>query len=148
MRILIDGDGCPNKKEITEIAREYQLHMIVFIDYAHTLNDEYYEVRQCEIGRDSVDMQIINEVQKNDIVITQDYGLASMALMKKANVLHVSGMIIDESHIDSLLMRRYQGYVERKRDKHLRGPRKRTSQDEIFFIKQLVQLIERYKDKL
>lgn len=142
MRILVDGDACPNKEEIKDIAKLYQLPMIVFMDYAHILADEYYEVRQCEIGRDSVDMQIIHEVQKDDIVITQDYGLSSLILTKGAKVLHVSGMLVDRNNIDGLLMRRYQGYKERKKDKHLKGPKKRTYQDEVYFITQLVQMIE------
>lgn len=142
MRILVDGDACPNKKEIADIAKQYQLQMIVFVDYAHLLEDEYYIVKQCEIGRDSVDMQIMNEVQKNDIVITQDYGLSSLLLLKEAKVLHVSGMIIDKDNIDDLLMRRYQGYKNRKKDKHLKGPKKRTVQDEVYFMNQLIHMIE------
>lgn len=142
MRILVDGDACPNKEEIVKIAKEYQLEMIVFVDYAHILDDEYYEVRQCEIGRDSVDMQIVNEVQKDDIVITQDYGLSSLLLVKKTKVLHVSGMIIDKDNIDDLLMRRYQGYKDRRKDKHLKGPKKRTVQDKEYFLNQLISLIK------
>jgi len=142
MRILVDGDACPNKEEITKVAKRYDLEMIVFVDYAHILEHEYYEVRYCEVGRDSVDMQIMKEVQKDDIVITQDYGLSSLLLIKEAKVLHVSGMVIDRDNIDDLLLRRYEGYKNRRKDKHLKGPKKRTDLDEFRFINQLITMIE------
>lgn len=84
MRILVDGDACPNKEDIKEIAIKYDVDMIVFVDYAHMIEDDYYQVRQCDIGQDSVDMAILNETQSDDLIITQDYGLAGLILSKGA----------------------------------------------------------------
>lgn len=145
MRILIDGDACPQKKEITTIAKQYRIPVIVYIDYAHIMNDDEFEIKVCEIGHDHVDMMILQDVQENDLVITQDYGLASLVLMRKAKVLHVSGMMIDEKNIDELLMKRYDGYKQRQSDKHIRGPKKRTNKDETYFLKQLSLYLERGK---
>ena len=142
MRVLIDGDACPQKSEISELTQRYQVKMIVFLDYAHLSQSTEYEVRYCEIGRDSVDLMIVNEVQSEDIVITQDYGLASLVIAKGAKVLHVSGKIIDLQNIDELLMSRYMGYKERQRNKHIKGPKKRTQNDNKYFISQLEKLLK------
>ena len=50
MRILVDGDACPNKTEIAALAKKYHIPMLVYIDYAHELVNDYYEVIQCAIA--------------------------------------------------------------------------------------------------
>lgn len=142
MRILIDGDACPDKKEIASLASTYQKEMIVFVDYAHLLDDGVYEVRFCEVAKDSVDSAILNEVQKGDLVITQDYGLASFVLMKQALVLHISGKIIYNQNIDELLSYRYISAHQRKTDKHIKGPSARTKGTKEYFLKQLENILK------
>lgn len=143
MRILVDGDACPNKQEIKELAVKYQKEMIVYMDYAHMIEDDDYQVVQCEIGRDSVDMVILSQIKAHDLLITQDYGLAGLVLSKGATVLHVSGMIIDSENIDSLLMSRYISAKQRKANKHLKGPSKRTDEIKIKFLKELENILQR-----
>jgi len=142
MRILVDGDACPQRQEIAKIAVKFHVPMIVFTDYAHIMENQFYEVRTCEIGKDNVDFMIINEAQTGDLVITQDYGLASLVLVKGALVLHVSGMMIDQHNIDELLMKRYMGCKNRHIHKHFRGPKKRTEETKIFFIEQFLKIVE------
>ena len=141
IRILVDGDATPQREEIGYIAKKYHIEMIVYMDYAHYVDSDLYKVKQCSVGNDNVDQMIINDVKKDDIVITQDYGLASLVLIKKAKVLHVSGSIIDENNIDTLLMQRYVGTKLRKENKHLKGPKKRTKEIEERFIYNLEELI-------
>lgn len=141
MRLLIDGDACPNKNEIKEMAMAQGIEMIVFIDYAHILEDDYYQVVQCEVGRDSVDMAILNKAKANDLVITQDYGLASLLLGKKVKVLHTSGMIIHEGNIEGLLMSRYVSAKQRRANGRLKGPSKRTDDVKKKFLDKLQNLI-------
>lgn len=142
MRILVDGDACPNINEIYQLVEHYQKEMIVYIDYAHELNNKPFLIKQAEIGHDSVDYLILEDVKENDIVITQDYGLSSLVLLKKARVLHVSGMIIDSNNIDGLLMQRYMGAKLRKQNKHLKGPKKRTQDQMTYFLNQLELLLK------
>lgn len=137
MRIIVDGDASPYKNEIFALASQYQISMYVYVDYAHLLKEAPYQVIECEIGRDSVDMRIITDLQKGDLLITQDYGLAALALGKAAKVLHVSGMEITSQNIDELLLRRYIGAHQRKSGKHVKGPSKMTKQDRIYFLEQL-----------
>lgn len=141
MRILVDGDGCPSKDSIVEMTKKYQLEMLVFIDYAHMLDSEDYQTIMCEVGADSVDMKIVNMVKKGDLVITQDYGLASLVLGRQAYVLHVSGKVIDQNNIDQLLLSRYTAAKIRKAGGRTKGPAKRSQADELFFKKQLEEMI-------
>lgn len=142
MRLLIDGDACPNKEEVKNLTQKYGIEMIVFADYAHLLEDDYYHVVHCEVGRDSVDMQIINQARPYDLVVTQDYGLASLLLGKQVKVIHVSGMIINIDNIDQLLMSRYISAKQRRAQKHLKGPSKRTLEIKNKFLNTLENLLE------
>ncbi|MGN1183099.1 MAG: DUF188 domain-containing protein [Faecalibacillus sp.] len=147
MRLLIDGDGCPDRNEIFDLAIHYQIDTYLFIDYAHQIVDDRIHVVSCDIGKDSVDSMIIQFVDKGDIVITQDYGLASLLLMKDAIVLHVSGKRISQNNIHHLLQMRYIGYVTRKSSKHIRGPKKRTEKDKMFFLRELEKLLIDSREK-
>lgn len=146
MRLLIDGDACPDRKEVIDLAYHYQIETILFIDYAHLIEDDRIEIVLCEIGKDSVDQKIIKYVNSDDIVITQDYGLAGLCLMKDAKVLHISGKRISEHNINNLLEYRYIGHVSRKNNKHIKGPKKRTKNDEMYFLRELEKLFIEYKN--
>lgn len=92
MRVIVDGDAAMYKNDIYQLTLDYQIEMFVYLDYAHLLKDAPYPVIECEIGKDSVDMRILSDLKKGDLLITQDYGLAALALGKGAYVLHVSGL--------------------------------------------------------
>lgn len=147
MRLLIDGDACPNRKEVIDLAYLYQIRTILFIDYAHMIDDDRIEIVLCEIDKDSVDQKILSCVENHDIVITQDYGLAGLCLMKDVIVLHVSGKRITENNINNLLEYRYLGHVSRKK-KHFKGPKKRTKKDEMYFLRELEKLFIENKDNI
>lgn len=141
MRLLVDGDGCPNINEIKKLAKQYQIEMLVFIDYAHELNDDYFKTIFCAVGHDSVDLEIMKYVEKNDLIISQDYGLASLVLAKGAKVLHVSGLIINLNNIDELLMSRFIGAKARRSGARLKGPHKRTDEIKNAFLRQLETIL-------
>ena len=137
MVILVDGDACPDLLEIKELAKRYLIEMIVFVDYAHIIQDDYFKVNFCEVGKDSVDQAIIDACKKGDLVISQDYGLASLVLLKGAQVLHPSGKTINDENIDQLLMRRYVSAKQRRKNKRIKGPVKRTDEIHNIFLEQL-----------
>lgn len=138
MRILIDGDGTPDIEKIHTLCLKYGIKMIVYCDVNHLF--DYEDVVVCDQGHDSVDYAIIRDVEKNDLVITQDYGEASMVLMKGAKVIHPSGKVIDESNIESLLMTRFINGKLRN-NQHIKGPKKRTQDVSMRFIKTIEEII-------
>lgn len=145
MRLLIDGDATPDREGIKEIAMRYNVEMLVFCDYAHEIEDDYFTTIQCEVGKDRVDMMLYSYADADDIAITQDYGLAALLLTKHVDVLHVSGKRITDRNIEGLLNSRYQGYKQRKTTKHTHGPHKRTNKQKYNLLKQVEKLIIEHK---
>lgn len=142
MRIIIDADACPSIPKIEEIASNYSIECLIFCDYDHHLSSNYSTVNIIESGYQSVDMAIINEVKTNDIVITQDYGLATLVLSKKGYAINPNGMIYDNSNIDYLMNLRHVK-AKIRNYAHLKGPKKRTKQDENNLIKNIIYLINK-----
>jgi uncharacterized protein YaiI (UPF0178 family) len=140
MRILVDADACPVKNEILKVAKEKKLEVIMFFDNSHQYEDGYSKVYILDKGADSVDYFLINKSQPGDIIITQDYGVASMGLAKNAYVLHHNGLIYTDDNILSLLSRRALNQKIRKHTR-VRGPKKRTQEDNIKFEKSLRKII-------
>ncbi len=133
MKILIDGDACPVVKITEEVARAFSIPVIIFIDTNHVMKSDYSEVIVIGAGADAVDMALINRCSSGDIVVTQDYGLAAMALGKNATVLHQDGWLYTDENIDRLLDMRYIGKKIRRAGGRTKGPKKRNHEcDEIF----------------
>ena len=132
MRVLIDGDASPVKELAINICKEFNKCCIIYLDYAHEYESDYADVIFCDKHKDSVDLRISNDCMKDDIVITQDYGLATLILSKGGVVVHNNGYIINNNNIDSLLESRYLGNKLRGKTR-IKGPRKRTIDDDIKF---------------
>ncbi len=143
MKVLVDADSCPVNEIVIEIAKKYNLEVILFFDTSHVYTDQYAKVITVDKGKDSVDFKLISYIEKNDIVITQDYGVACMALSRKAYVLNQNGLIYDDENIESLLLIRYLSQKERKNNKHLKGPKKRLKENDEIFKKNYICLLEK-----
>lgn len=147
MRIYVDADACPVVKITEQVARKYELPVTLLCDTNHILTSDYSEVRVIGAGADAVDLALINLCQAGDIVVTQDYGVAAMALGKKAYVIHQNGWQYNAGNIDILLMKRHMAKKARrsKKNLHLKGPAKRTEEDDDKFATGLIRLIELMK---
>lgn len=141
MKILIDADGCPVVKQATQIAKENNIEIVIFCDTSHIINSDYAQIITVSKGADSVDFALVNEVQSGDIVVTQDYGLAAMVLSKGGKAITQNGMIISDSNLGLLLTSRYESKKARMSGAHLKGPKKRTIQNDEAFIKSFKSLL-------
>jgi len=142
VKIIIDGDACPSINKIEKVAKKYNIEVDIVTDTTHIINSDYSNIIICDKGSQSVDMFIASKCMKNDIIITQDYGLAVMCLGKYAKVINPKGMIYDENNIDSLLLNRYINQKLRNMGKHIKGPKKRTLNDDEKLINNLEYLIK------
>jgi uncharacterized protein YaiI (UPF0178 family) len=142
MKILVDADACPVKNIILSVAKRFDLKIIMFIDTSHIYNDNYSEVITVDKGKDSVDFALANRIQKNDIVVTQDYGVAAMALSKEAYAIHQNGLIYNSDNIDKLLFERYLSQKIRKAGGRTQNQSKRTKDNDIAFEKALTKLCQ------
>ncbi|QVK18324.1 YaiI/YqxD family protein [Mycoplasmatota bacterium] len=143
MKILVDADSCPVKEIIIKVAKTYNIDVILFFDTSHIFNDTYAKVIMVDKGKDSVDYELIKYINKNDIVITQDYGVACMSLSKHAYAISPDGLIYTTHNIDTLLLRRYLSAKERKANKRVSGPKKRNRENDINFEKSLLSIINK-----
>ena len=133
MRVLIDADGCPVVDIAIRLCQKYGVSCILLCDTAHQFHRDDIQVLVFDKGADSVDYAIANRVYPGDLVITQDYGLASMCLARNARVLHQDGWEYTPWNIDALLLQRHESRKYRASGGRFKGPKKRTSsQDQAF----------------
>jgi len=129
MRILVDADACPVKEIIVRIAKELSIPIVMLIDTSHQLNDGYSTVITVDKQADSVDFKLMSLLTADDIVVTQDFGLAAMILGKGAKAVNQNGMVFTNDNIDKLLMERHIGAKVRRGGGRTKGPAKRTKED-------------------
>ncbi len=144
MKIIVDGDGCPQnaRKICEEYSSYYSIGMVVVSSYDHNMQGDF-ETIIVDKGKDSADFKVIELARKEDIVITQDYGLASLLLAKTFAVLNPVGFEYTDSNIDKLLMNRYLGQKTRRNGGRTKGPKKRKASDDVLFEETLIATITR-----
>ena len=142
MKILVDADGCPVVKETIAIAKEHGTEVTLFCDTSHIMSSDYAEVITVSKGADSVDFFLVNRVSDGDIVVTQDYGLAAMVLSKGGRPITQNGMIIDDKNLSMLLTTRYESKKARMAGVHIKGPKKRTADNDKAFSSALKSMLE------
>lgn len=142
MRIIVDGDACPGISIIENIAKKYGLELIVFCDIHHYIQLKYGEVKVVDSGFQSVDMYVVNISKEKDIVISQDYGVAAIALGKGAYVINPKGYYYNEENIDRLLEERHISQKIRRAGGKTNNPKKRTKEDDLRLEKNLIKIIE------
>lgn len=145
MRFVIDGDGSPVKEEVIRLGKKFQLPVLIITSVDHYTMKEYPDFVQfiyVDKGADRADYQIVKEIKRGDLLITQDYGLASLVLPKKARVFHHSGKEYLAETIDQLLMQRYIGGQMRKAGKRTKGPKPFTASDRQLFYEIMTDVVE------
>ena len=114
MTILIDADGCPVVDLTLRTAAKYNVPVLILCDTAHKIRRDGAQTLTFEKGVDSVDFALVNRVYAGDLVITQDYGLASMCLARRARVLNQNGLEYTADNMDALMLRRYENKKPRR----------------------------------
>ena len=142
MKILVDADACPVKEIIVRLAKERNIPVTMLIDTSHQLNDGYSTVITVDKQADSVDFALMGLLAREDIVVTQDFGLAAMVLGKGARAVNQNGLIYTNENIDKLLMERHIGAKVRRGGGRTRGPAKRTKEDNERFEAAFAKLLE------
>lgn len=142
MQIVVDGDACPAKEIIKKIAQKYNIDVHVFVDSSHYFTDDFFKIHVVAKGKDAVDMAIINFMEKDDLVITQDYGLATMVLTKSKKIVNPHGFLYTTKNIDELLFKRHIGQKARRSGHSSAKNKKRTTENDIHFQNILLSLIK------
>ena len=141
MKIFVDADACPVVDIVEDIATKYNIPVTLLCDTNHVLTSDYSEVIVVGAGADAVDYKLISICHRGDIVVTQDYGVAAMALGKGAFAIHQSGKWYTNENIDQMLMERH---LNKKASRnHIKGPRKRTEEDDQRFAESFEKLLRK-----
>ena len=148
MKILVDADACPVVAIIEQVARKFGLELTLYCDTNHVLTSDYAAVKVIGAGADAVDLALMNDCKAGDLVVTQDYGVAALALGNKAYAVHQNGWRYTNENIDRLLMERHVAKKARRASKknHLKGPRKRTAEDDLIFKEKFEAMLARILD--
>ena len=85
MQIFVDADACPVVGIVEKVAKEHSIPVTLLCDTNHVISSDYSEVLVVGAGADAVDYKLISICHKGDIVVSQDYGVAAMALGKGLN---------------------------------------------------------------
>ena len=128
-----------------DIATKYNIPVTLLCDTNHVLTSDYSEVIVVGTGADAVDYKLISICHRGDIVVTQDYGVAAMALGKGAYAIHQSGKWYTDENIDQMLMERHLNKKARRASSrnHMKGPRKRTDEDDQRFSESFEKLLRK-----
>ena len=148
MKILVDADACPVVRQVERLALKYDIPVVLLCDTYLLINSDYSEVKIISAGADAVDFALVNMCNKGDLVVTQDYGVAAMVLSKGGFCIHQSGKIFTDDNIGGLLMDRHLAKKARmsKSKNHLKGPRKRTKEDDEKFEKAFEKILIQLKN--
>lgn len=141
MRILVDADACPVKDIIVSIAKQFNIETIFYVDTSHYMASEYAKVVIVDKGLDSVDIVLANNIRVGDIVVSQDYGVATLALSKQAIALNQNGLIYTNENIDLLLYQRFVSNKIRKSGGKTINQKKRSNKNNEAFEKTLRNII-------
>lgn len=142
MKIIVDADACPVKDTVNHIAKQEDIPVFFVTNYSHfSPRSDCDSTIYVDKGADTADYKIVKIAEKGDIVITQDYGLASLSLGKGCYVLHHKGFAYTKYNIDQLLHTRYVSASMRKSGHRTKGPKKYTKEDEDKFRRLLIRTI-------
>lgn len=141
MRLIIDADGCPVVRIAVDCAKKHDIEAVIVCDSAHFFDIEGAKTITVAKGADSADFRIVNMLSPGDVVVTQDYGLAAMALARRARVISQNGMLYHDGNIDSLLLARHTARKIRNSGGRLKGPAKRVREQDNAFLSALERLI-------
>ena len=143
MKKFVDADACPVVGIVEELAKKYTILVTLLCDTNHVISSDYSEVIVVGAGADAVDYKLISMCHKGDMVVSQDYGVAAMALGKGAYAIHQSGKWYTNENIDQMLMERHLNKKARRASQknHLKGPKKRTAEDDEYFRESFEKMI-------
>jgi uncharacterized protein len=141
-KIIVDADACPVKAEIVEAALQFGVPVMMVASFDHRLQEQSgVTVVQVDRSDQSVDLYIANHIARQDILVTQDFGLATIGLAKRAVVLSNRGQMYTDRTIDFLLDSRHSQAKQRRRGHYGKGPKPFTEEDRQKFLHSLTKVL-------
>ena len=145
MKIYVDADACPVKEQVIGTARTFRTPVTLvksYAHYSHAPEEDGVETVYVDTGADSADYRIMQLARSGDIIVTQDYGLASLGLAKGCIVLHHRGFAYTQDNISRLLAERHLSAKARKAGQKTKGPKPLSDDDKETFRALLLHTLQ------
>ncbi|MGE5558706.1 MAG: DUF188 domain-containing protein [Bacillota bacterium] len=140
--MIIDADACPSNclRIVLKHAVAHHYEVVAIASFDHQISRDNRSI----VGDEpqAANIAVINQVKPGDIVVTQDWDLAVMVLSKKAGVIVPDGRIFLPEQMDSLLVARDILAKFRKRGGRIKGPARRTDDDDEKFEANFLKMLE------
>ncbi len=131
------------------IASKFNIDIVYVAAYNHTTDKTFGgHWVFVDTGKEEADLYIVNHVNKQDIVISQDIGLAGLLIRKNVIFITPRGKQYTEANIDTALQFRYLSAMERRGGKYTKGPKKFTDEDTLNFITTLEKILSKHAGEL
>lgn len=153
--IYIDADACPVTAEALAVARKNGLRVVIAGNSTQNLQRHlrrsdprqptggfWADTLAVGIGADAADFAIVQELEPQDIVVTQDIGLAAMALGRGARAIGVRGRIYSRATIDMDMEIRHAEKKVRRQGGRTKGPAAFEDEDRERFAANLQRLVD------
>jgi uncharacterized protein YaiI (UPF0178 family) len=143
MKIYVDADACPVKKEIERVASRNKIEVLLVSNgglrpISHPLIQNVF----VSTDSDAADKWIVDNGQSNDLVITADIILADNCIKKGMLVLKPNGEELNQANIGNTLSLRDLSSDLRSANPFFQGSGKTFSkQDKIRFLDNLEKII-------
>lgn len=121
MRIFIDADSCPVTDEAVALAQEYDYECITVCDESHQIKKDGIVSIVVPVGDNSTDYAILGMIKRDDILITDDTGLAGICEAKGAVILnHLAEKYCSEKLYESMWILNRRWSRKRRKKRNLR----------------------------
>lgn len=142
-KLIVDADACP--RNVLAICKQmavrfgYALYTVA--NYHHQIDSRHHIMVG---GRpEETDIKIANLARVGDVVVTQDWGLAALALGKKAAAISPNGREYRPETIDFLLEERFLKAQIRRGGGRTKGPKARRPAQDAAFARTLETVLRR-----
>jgi uncharacterized protein len=146
LHIYVDADACPVKDEVYKVAQRYGLQVTLAANsYMRIPSGDWIKLVVVDKGLDEADDWIVEQVEKDDIVITGDIPLAARCLDEGARVLGHKGRPFTPENVSESLATRQLLSQLRDQGIMMGGPPPFAKKDRSLFLQQLDQIVNAIK---
>lgn len=144
MKVIIDADACPVKDIVIKETKDENIEVVLVSSLSHFSSrelDSHVRAIYVDAGPDAADYKIVQLAEAGDVIVTQDYGLASLLLPKGCTVLHHTGFEYNKMNMDHLLETRHMSSVIRRDGGRTKGPKALSQEDKNSFLKAFQEVL-------
>ena len=144
MKVIIDADACPVKDIVIKETKDENIEVVLVSSLSHFSSkelDSHVRTIYVDAGPDAADYKIVQLAEAGDVIVTQDYGLASLLLSKGCTVLHHTGFEYNKMNMDYLLETRHMSSVIRRGGGRTKGPKALSQEDKNSFLKAFQEVL-------